>query len=129
MNPFTPTTPISELMQRDVRTVSMDDSLDRVRAVLVSEKLQWVPVVDDQGVAVGVLSVRDLNRLQEQLKVPEKAHAWQLCTYQPIVVAPGTPAQEVARQMVQRHVHHVVVADDNGLAGVVSALDFVQRCT
>jgi len=51
-----------------------------------------------------------------------------LCTYKPISVDQATPLGEVARLMVERRIHHVVVTGDAGLAGVVSSLDFVRNC-
>ena len=45
----------------------------------------------------------------------------------PLGVDAATPIAEVARQMVERHMHHVVVTDKGRVVGVVSALDFVRR--
>ena len=59
---------------------------------------------------------------RDPLAVP----AWQLCSYRPISVGIDAPVHEVARLMVDRHVHHVVVTEGSSLAGVVSSLDFVR---
>jgi CBS domain-containing protein len=47
-------------------------------------------------------------------------------TATPIVVSPDTPIDEVARLLVARHVHRVLVADSAGLHGVISALDVLR---
>lgn len=45
----------------------------------------------------------------------------------PITVAPTTPAADVARQMVDYHVHRVLVVDaKRRIKGIVSAFDFVR---
>ena len=52
--------------------------------------------------------------------------AWQRCSYKPITVGADTPISDVARMMIDSKIHHVVVTDTQGIAGVVSSLDFVR---
>ena len=49
-----------------------------------------------------------------------------MCSYKPIIVDIETPTALVAALMVERGIHHVVVTDRHGIAGVVSSLDFVR---
>ena len=53
----------------------------------------------------------------------------EICTYKPLSVSADTPIDDVARQMVARHIHHVVVTEQGRVAGVVSSLDFVRTFT
>ena len=59
---------VNEIMTHDVVSVS-DCSIDRVRAVLVTQRLKRVPVVDGHGHLVGLISRADLVR--------ELAYRWQ----------------------------------------------------
>ena len=43
-----------------------------------------------------------------------------------VTVEPDTPLEEVARRLVERHVHRVPVVERGRLLGVVAALDFVR---
>lgn len=52
--------------------------------------------------------------------------AGEVMTPTPLVVSPETPIASVADLMVKRHVHRVLVADDGGLRGVISALDLLR---
>jgi CBS domain-containing protein len=117
--------PISSMMQRQVSTVGMDDSVASIEALLRDKRLSWVPVQDPGGRVVGVISATDLLQIRALQSDVERVCAWQLCTYKPVTVEPQTPLQEVARLMLERHIHHVVVIDKGTLAGVVSSLDFV----
>jgi CBS domain-containing protein len=56
-------------------------------------------------------------------------HAWQLCTYKPVTVQGDASIQEVARLMVERQIHHVVVVEQGRVAGVVSSLDLLRTLT
>jgi len=118
--------PISSLMQRKVRCANLDDTVEEVEKSLVDSRMTWMPVVESDGTALGVISAADLLRFHADHKDASTTHAWQLCTYRPIVVPSDAPIGEVARQMVDRGVHHVVVVDDERLSGVVSSLDFVR---
>lgn len=117
---------ISSLMQREVCSVGPDDTMQAVEAQMVARGLSWVPVVDANGVVLGVISSVDLLRLHADGKEAAKVCAWQICTYKPIAVRPDTPVSEVARLMVETNVHHVVVTEGTDIKGVVSSFDFVR---
>jgi len=121
-------TTISSLMQRQVWSVDMDDTIAQVDALLAEHGLSWAPVLDAGRAVVGVISATDLLQFHAQERDPAAVRAWQLCTYKPISVDQATPLGEVARVMVERRIHHVVVTGDAGLVGVVSSLDFVRIC-
>jgi signal-transduction protein with cAMP-binding, CBS, and nucleotidyltransferase domain len=117
---------ISSLMQRQVAVVEMDQTVGQVEALFAERQLSWAPVLEPQGEIIGVVSADDLVRFRAQGRDASTVPAWQLCTYKPITVDAGTPIPEVARQMVARHIHHVVVTEQGRVAGVVSSLDFVR---
>lgn len=119
--------PISSLMQRPVSSVGMDDTVAHVEALLSERRLAWVPVLEPTKRDVaGVISASDLVAFHAQGRDAAATHAWQMCTYKPVVVDAETPVAMVAALMVERGIHHVVVTDRNGIAGVVSSLDFVR---
>ncbi|VTU21604.1 CBS domain-containing protein [Variovorax sp. RA8] len=122
MNP-----PISSMMQRPVYSVTMEDSVEQVQALLADRHLSWVPVLEPaRGEVAGIISASDLVAFHAQGRDAATTRAWQMCSYKPIVVDIGTPAAQVAALMVERGIHHVVVTDGTGIAGVVSSLDFVR---
>ncbi len=60
---------VRDVMTRDVVTVPDTAPVDRVRALLVTQRLKRLPVVDPQGRLVGLISRADLVR--------ELAYRWQ----------------------------------------------------
>jgi predicted transcriptional regulator len=117
---------ISELMQRDICVVQMEQTIEQVQTCFASRRLSWAPVIEQSGQVVGVISQHDLVRFQAQGLDAKTAQVWQLCSYKPISVDADTPLEEVARQMVARHIHHVIVMEQGTMIGVVSSLDFVR---
>ena len=118
--------PISSFMERQVWSVGMDDTVAEVESLFARQGLSWAPVLESSCTIVGAISASDLLRFHALGQDPTAVRAWQLCSYKPISVSPDTPVSEVARLMIERKIHHVVVTDSDGIAGVVSSLDFVR---
>jgi CBS domain-containing protein len=120
-------TPIASLMKSPVLSVSMDDTVQAIEALMSEHDLSWVPVVEPAGVPVGVIALSDLMQFHTRGGDPAVVCAWQVCHYKPISVTADTSVAEVARLMVAYKIHHVVVTKNDSMVGVVSALDFVRR--
>ena len=117
---------LSTLMQREVYCVNADDTIQAIESTLLDRGLSWVPVMDESGSVLGVISNTDLLRFHADQKDALVVCAWQICTYKPIMVRVDVPLGEVARLMVESNIHHVVVTDGNDIQGVVSSFDFVR---
>lgn len=141
-----------DVMQRNVLTVTSRATLAELADLLVGKRVGGVPVVD-AGEVVGVVSRSDFARvlsLEQSLAelvaeadvheefapgeaeepvvlAPDlKGHLVRdVMVTTPVTVSPDTPIEEVARLMVQRHVHRILVVEDKKLCGVISALDLV----
>lgn len=118
--------PISRLMQAHTHVIGADDKVAAVEVFLHAHHLSWAPVVADADELIGVISLSDLLRFHFDKRDAAATAAWQLCSYRPITVPPHTPVGTVASLMIQHHIHHVVVTDEHGIRGVVSALDLVR---
>ena len=118
--------PISSFMERQVWSVDMEDTIAAVEALFVRHSLSWAPVLESNATIVGAISASDLLQFHAQGQDPTAVRAWQRCSYKPITVSPDTPISDVARLMIESSIHHVVVTDSEGIAGVVSSLDFVR---
>ena len=104
----------------------MEDTIAAVEALFVRQSLSWAPVLESKRTIVGAISASDLLQFHAQGQDPTAVRAWQRCSYKLITVSPDTPISDVARLMIESSIHHVVVTDSEGIAGVVSSLDFVR---
>ena len=118
--------PISSFMKRQVWFVDMDDTVAEVESLFARQGLSWAPVLESKRTIVGAISASDLLQFHVLGQDSTAVRAWQRCSYKPISVSPDTPVSEVARLMIESRIHHVVVIDSEGIAGVVSSLDFVR---
>ena len=120
-------TPITSLMSSPVFSVSMDDTVQTIEALMSQHKLSWLPVIEAEGAPVGVIALSDLLQFHLRNQDPAVVCAWQICHYKPISVSADASVVEVARLLLAHKIHHVVVMQDDTMIGVVSALDFVRR--
>ena len=119
---------VSSLMSPEVRTVRADDTVEAVSAELRENGMSFVPVVDGPGGALlGIVSAADILQFKSAKRDPASVRAWEICSYKPAEVSADATLSEVARLMVERQEHHVVVVDKDAVVGVVSSLDFVRR--
>jgi signal-transduction protein with cAMP-binding, CBS, and nucleotidyltransferase domain len=120
-------TPISSLMSSPVSSVGMDDTVEAIESLMTRKRISWVPVIGPDGATVGVITSSDLLQFHLRKQDPTTVHAWLVCSYKPITVDAATSVVEVARLMLERRIHHVVVTQYGCMVGVVSALDFVRK--
>ncbi len=86
-----------------------------------------VPVVDKDHKLIGIVSEFDLLKALMEDKELEKVSAGDLMTWNPVSVAPDTPAMEIIRLLEEKHLIRMPVVDTDGkLIGVVARRDILQ---
>lgn len=120
--------PISSMMEKQTKTVAMDDSIAHVEEILRLNYLSALPVVDSaDGSVIGIISARDLMRFHIEKRDPNGVYAWEICTYKPVEVGPDVSVKQVARLMISKGIHHILITENKSVIGIVSALDFVKK--
>lgn len=118
---------VASLISSPVHTVRADDTIEAVSEELRRSGLSFVPVVTSPGESLlGIISARDILQFKSAKRDPGSVRAWEICSYKPVEVDANATLGEVARLMVDRQEHHVIVMNHDAVAGVVSSLDFVN---
>jgi CBS domain-containing protein len=65
-------TPVRDVMSGGVKTASPDDSVETVMALMGREQVRRIPIVDERGSLVGVVSQGDLARKAKDATRVEK---------------------------------------------------------
>ncbi len=119
-----------DLMARRVFQLSPDASLDEAAEEFAKHELSSAPVVDAQGVCIGMLSAADFLKpnlhdgVVDATSGDGKVRALMTSAVQS--VAPSTPLLQVAKMMSVGHIHHLPVIENERIVGVVSTLDIVS---
>jgi CBS domain-containing protein len=120
---------VEQIMTTDLFTVRPDDLVDLAASLMDWEHIRHVPVEDEKGHLVGLVSHRQLLRLLgrklqgDSNPVPVR----EIMRADPITVRPETTTQEAISRMRVHRVSCLPVVDADGrLAGIVSERDFMQ---
>ena len=134
--PRHPLTRVQEVMSRDVVLVQASTSVQQAWQLLSSHGIGQAPVVDGQGVLVGLLSRAELLN-PERLPQPDaSALTWRALQLQPVssimwtpvpAVAAETDIRRVAQVLLETHLPGLPVADEEGrVTGFVSRTDILR---
>jgi CBS domain-containing protein len=141
---------VSEIMERDPVTVAPETSVEDVVATLRQHQLPGVPVVDEDGRCVGIVTERDLvlpdengdlhiphyinlfggtvfleplGRFESRLRKAFAANAADMMTRDPDTVKPDTSVRDAARLIHETGHNRLPVVEGDRLVGVVTRLD------
>ena len=118
-------------MQREVIDVSPDTDLLDIHRLFVEEEIHGAPVVDEDGTVRGVVSTLDLLRvvreeLEPILERRSELTAGDAMTRELVTVGLDATIEEIARTMLEQHVHRVLVTDGATLQGVITPFDLLR---
>lgn len=139
---------VRDIMHRGVVTVRADAPLKEVARLLVEHGISGLPVVDETGAVVGVVSETDLvikergpherpPRLIERLFGPpavdraelakiEATAAGDAMSSPAITIEALRPVRDAAELMIERGINRLPVTEDGRLAGIVTRADIVR---
>lgn len=119
------TKPISLLMNAEITVIDFNDTIDKVEDVMVSKGFSCLPVMDSNQGCFGVICYPDIVRFRRTGKNPRTERVWELCSHHVLKVSPDTSITDTAILMLKNHFHHIVVAENELIKGIVSSMDFV----
>ena len=141
---------VGEIMERDPETVSPDDDLETVIRVLRDNELPGVPVVNEGGRCVGIVTEADLvlpgddgdlhlphyvnifggtvfleplKRFEDSLRKAFASKASDLMSEDPVTVDVDARVEEAARLIHETGHNRLPVTEHGRLVGVVTRVD------
>jgi CBS domain-containing protein len=114
-------------MTRDLFTVRPDDIVDFAATLMDWRHIRHVPVEDDKGMLVGLVSHRALLRLvaQGRMGKDHRVTVEEIMNPEPITVHPDTSTVEAIQIMRREGLACLPVTRDNKLVGIVSEHDLI----
>ena len=119
---------VSQFMSTDLFTVSPDDLIDLAASVMDWRHIRHVPVEDQEGRLVGLVTHRGLLRLM----INSAAGHTKLTTVQeimvrdPITVSPSTSSLEAMEIMRKNRLGCLPVVEGDQLVGIITSYDFLD---
>ncbi|WP_321917308.1 MULTISPECIES: CBS domain-containing protein [unclassified Paraburkholderia] len=139
----------SDIMTTDVITVRPNASIFEAATLLADHHISGIPVVDDSGAVVGILSESDLlHRVETGTGKPQRSwfgeflHSTRklageylkenavkvddVMTANVVSVSPSTPLSEIADVLERLRIKRVPVLDQGKLVGIVSRANLIR---
>ena len=142
---------VKDIMTTEIITVSPDTEIVKATKLLLENRINGVPVLDETGRLVGILCQSDLIAQQQKLPIPSfftlldglipliskkqidkqvrkiaAVTVAEAMTPNPVTVQPDTNIDEVAALMVDRNFHTIPVVDEGELVGIVGKEDILR---
>jgi len=108
-------------------TAAKKNTIGRDLAIkLLSGMYSGLPVVDDKGMVIGVVSEFDLLKAIRGGKALEQVKAEDIMSKNPICVSENTAVDEIIDLMMKHNIIRVPVVRNNNLVGVISRCDILS---
>lgn len=118
---------VKDIMQTEVTTVPSSSTVEQSETIMLNTHRPCVPVVNDQGVCVGVLSHSDILRIRTAKKDVAAACVTEIMSRQIVSVTPRSSVDHTMQLMLDNGIHHILVLkDDKKVCGIVSVIDIIQ---
>ena len=135
-DPGPPKKQVRDLMSALVRTLKRNDEVLIADTVMRSERIRHLPILDDDGRLVGILSQRDLflNALVLALGHGSAARdralgalaVKEIMTADVVTTTPGTPIAAAAQMMADRKIGCLPVMEGDAVVGILTESDIVS---
>jgi len=116
---------VGQFMSTDLFTVQPDDLIDLVASVMDWRHVRHVPVEDEAGHLVGLITHRSLLRMLSN-GVRTGGTVREIMVAEPITISPSTPSVEAIEIMRQNRIGCLPVVEGNQLVGIVTSYDFLE---
>lgn len=136
---------VADVMTPDVVTVVKDDDISTAVRLLSENRISGLPVVDDTGLVIGVVSEADIlgtvgmesgftfrDIVRRLLGEPLAGHkkgdkVGDVMSAPAITISEGSDIGEAAKILSEKRIKRLPVVDDNGrLTGIIARADIVR---
>lgn len=124
-------------MAKSPATVKPDDGLKDAMWKMEHGHFRHLPVIDEQGKLIGMLTDRDVRQIKPSPAFTSKEEAavqlWsisvqQAAVFHPVSVKPDQSLREAAELMLRWHIGGVPVVEDNDkLVGILTYTDILHE--
>jgi CBS domain-containing protein len=118
---------VREAMAKTVSSARKTDKVIEVARKMKQEDAGFMPVVEDGGVVIGVITDRDIViRCLAEGHDPRSETAEHLMSRDVTIISPDDDLEQAARTMERQEIRRLPVAEDRRLVGVLSHGNLVQ---
>lgn len=108
-------------------TIKPGDTVQDALEIMAREKISSLPVLDDEGNLVGIISERDyIRKAVPERKVPWEIYVRDLMTEEVLCVTKKDFLRECMKIMSTHRIRHLPVMEGDTMLGILSITDVVR---
>ena len=127
---------VRDLMTEKVYTLKARENLETLYDLMDSRRVRHVPILDDEGELVGLVTDRDLSRtalgaveelpLSVERDILRRRRIRDIMVTEPDTVEADAPLSEAATMLLENKVGCLPVVEGLHLVGIITEADFVR---
>ena len=120
---------VEEFMETDLFTVQKNDLIDLVADMMEWRKVRYMPVEDNEGMLVGLITSRKLLRFfkDQCSKGPSDAtQVHEIMVANPVTIGPDASIRDALRSMRTNKIGCLPVVKQGELIGIITEMDFLR---
>ena len=119
---------VEDYMNTTTVTMNFKSSVLDIAKKMLAENISSVPITDDEGEIVGILTERDMIKIIANELPPSGISAMSLMSFPTVMVKKNAPIEEAAKIMTTKKLRHLIVQDtySNDVVGIITATDLAK---
>tara|TARA_B110000858_G_scaffold193601_1_gene246477 strand:+ start:30845 stop:31270 length:426 start_codon:yes stop_codon:yes gene_type:complete len=117
---------IKDIMTSEVTTVLSESTVEQSETTMLKTNRRCVPVIDNLGICVGVLSHGDILRVRNTKKDVASIFVRDIMSPHIVSISPHCSADDAMELMIDNSIHHVLVIMSSRVVGMISVLDIIK---
>lgn len=143
-----------DIMVKDVITVRSTATIEELARILIEHKISGVPVVDENGDLMGIVTENDLisqnkrlhiptvvrlfdayimlespGRIENEIKRMAAVTVGDICTRDVVTVTGDASMEDMATIMSDKNVHLIPVVSGKEIVGIIGKMDLIMGIT
>lgn len=141
----------ADIMTTEVITVTADTNIRQLAEIMTEKRIGSVPVVDNAGLLIGIVSESDLieqdksfhiptvislfdwvlyleseKKFEKELKRMTARTVGEIFTQDVLSITRTTPVSKIADIMSEQRIHALPVVEEGKVVGIVSRIDLIR---
>src|SRR5918992_274996 len=119
---------VEDFMSTTTVTMNFKNSVLDIAKKMLAENISSIPITDDDGEIIGILTERDMMKIVANELPPGGISAMSLMSFPTIKVKKKAPIEEAAKIMATKKLRHLIVEDtyNKDVVGIITVTDLVR---
>jgi signal-transduction protein with cAMP-binding, CBS, and nucleotidyltransferase domain len=119
---------VEDYMTITTVTMNFRNSVLDIAKKMLAENISSIPITDDEGKIIGILTERDMIKVIANELPPSGISAMSLMSFPTVKVKKKAPIEEAAKIMATKKLRHLIVEDTYGedIVGIITVSDLAR---